>query len=427
MSALAKLFAMQNYQVSGCDAVKSEETDALAYYGVKTYLGLDETRAELKRADLIVYTDAVGLDCTELVAARNMKKRILSRVELLRLVCENFPHTIAVAGSHGKTTCTAMCAHILKSVGVPFTAHIGGHDRAFGNFYYGGEEFFLTEACEYKRNFLKIPATRAVVLNIDYDHMECYDGIDDLTACFQSYALNAEFAFVCADDIRAEKLGDFVTFGIDTKTADYRAVDLRADGEKYAFTVEEYGKPLCRIKLQAIGRCNVYNALASFAVMRSFGFDEKSIKRGLENFRAIKRRFEKIGEYKGASFICDYAHHPKELLSTLITAERLCKGELYVVFQPHTYSRTRILMDEFITALKGVKNLMLYKTYAAREKYDESGSAKTLAERLGSLYCENMHVLQTWLKTTVKEGDAVLFLGAGDLYYIADYVLKELK
>ncbi len=426
MSALAKLLSTRGYAVDGSDAARSETTEALAYYGIKTQVGSDGERAELKRADLVVYTDAVPYDHAELSMARAMGKRIVSRADLLKTVCDSFSRVVAIAGSHGKTTCTSMCAHILRATGVPFTAHIGGEDSVFGNFYTSGDEYFLTEACEYRKNLLKIPATAAVVLNIDRDHMECYKDERELTDCFARYCRNANTAFVCSDDTRCAALGEYATFGIHDALADYRATDLRAGDERYSFTVEEYGKPLCRIRLKAIGKCNVYNALAAFAVMRSFGFDEREIKRGLESFEAVKRRFERIGFYRGASFICDYAHHPRELASTIATAKGICRGELYVVFQPHTYSRTRMLMNEFTTVLRGVENLMIYKTFSAREKYDAAGCAELLAQRVGSLYAENVHMLGTWLKKTVKDGDTVLFLGAGDIYYAAQYLLREL-
>ena len=161
--------------------------------------------------------------------------------------------------------------------------------------------------------------------------------------------------------------------------------------------------------------------------MRSYGFDEKEIKKGVESFTAVKRRFERIGSFHGASFICDYAHHPREIAATIATAEGVCKGTLYVVFQPHTYSRTKLLMKEFVATLRTVKNLMIYKTFPAREKYEGEGSAETLAQNVGNcLYSENVYVLKTWLKKTVREGDVVLFLGAGDVYYAAQYLLKEL-
>ncbi len=428
MSALAKVLSVNGCEVSGSDMQRSETTESLAFYGVRVFIGTEENRLELAECDAVVYTDAIPDTHKELQKARASGKRIYSRGELLRLVGDAFPEVVTVAGSHGKTTCTAMCAHIFKAVGAPFTAHIGGEDSVFGNFCSFGTEYFLTEACEYKKNFLKLKSDTAILLNIDNDHMECYRDEAELVSCFRQYVETAGTAFVCADDEKCLSLGDFPSFGIKNPTADYRASDLRENGERYAFTVEEYGKPICRVRLNAIGRCNVYNALAAFAAVRSFGFDEKEIVKGLETFTAVRRRFERIGTYKGATFICDYAHHPREILSTVATAEGICKGKLFVVFQPHTYSRTRLLLREFVQTLRTIKNLTLFKTYPAREKYDAEGSAEALAQAVGGcLYAENMYVLRTWLKKTVREGDVVLFLGAGDIYYAAQYLLKELK
>lgn len=427
MSALAQFLHGCGYQVYGSDGVKGEQTEKLLARGIEVFFGVDGERESLLQADAVVYTDAIGEGHPERLTACKMRKKLYSRGELLALVCTEFPNVIAVAGSHGKTTCTAMCAHIFQRLGAPFTAHIGGEDTYFGNYYSTGTDFFLTEACEYKKNLLKIQKNVAVLLNIDKDHMECYDGEADLVESFRRYCAGAATAFVCADDERCKQLGDFQSFGIRSALADYRAVDLRANGERYSFTVEEYGKPLCRVRLKAIGRCNVYNALAAFAAARSFGFDGETLARGLEDFTAVKRRFEKLGELRGASFICDYAHHPKEILSTVSTARGLTKRNLYVVFQPHTYSRTKLLMSEFTEALKTVKNLMIYKTYPARESYDAEGSAERLADAVGSLYADSIHTLKTWLKMTVQEKDTVLFLGAGDIYFAAQFLLKELQ
>ena len=427
MSALAKFLSVQGYNVSGSDMQKSEQTDMLAFYGIKTYVGEETNRAELLLADIVVYTDAISQENKELQEAVCLKKKVYSRGELLRIVSEEFSNVIAVAGSHGKTTCTSMCAHILKSVNVPFTAHIGGEDAVFKNFYTSGLDYFVTEACEYKKNLLKLTPDVAILLNMDKDHMECYKNVEELADTFYSFCDKAKTAFVCADDERCAAFQKFPTYGIKNTLADYRAVQIRNNGEQYSFVVEEYGRALCRIRLKAIGYCNIYNALAAFAALRSFGFHEKEICKGLENFTAIKRRFEKIGTYRGASVICDYAHHPREIISTVRTAEGMCRGNLYVIFQPHTYSRTKHLMKEFVEVLSEVKNLLLYKTYPARETYDGAGSAKTLSQAVGNcLYAENAYVLKTWLHTTVKEGDIVLFLGAGDIYYVAQYLLREL-
>ncbi len=426
MSSLAKLLSVNGFTVSGSDEKGSGEAESLAYYGVKTFVGVNEGRQELLNADLIVYTDAIPPENIELLTALKLNKRVMRRAELLTYICQSFPHTISVAGSHGKTTCSSMCAHVLKSVNAPFTAHIGGEDSVFSNFYCDGYEFFLTEACEYKQNILKIRSETAILLNIDKDHMECYGNEERLIDAFGRYCRQATTAFVCADDTNSLRLGEFPSFSIDNPTADYRAVDIKSYDERYAFTVEEYGKALCRIKLKAIGKCHIYNALATFACMRSYGFNEREIKKGIESFTAVKRRFERIGQFHGAECICDYAHHPKEIDTTLQTAKRLTRGQLFVVFHPHTYSRTKLLFDEFIKTFSPIDNLMIYKTYPARERYDYNGSGELLAKELGSLYAENTDTIRTWLKKSVKECDTVLFLGAGDIYYLAQYLIKNL-
>ena len=426
MSSLAKYLSVNGYTISGSDMQRGEQLDGLAFYGIKVYVGSDENRKELIEADIIVYTDAIAENHAELMSARRSGKKVYSRGEFLALICRDFSTVVAVAGSHGKTTCTSMCAHVLKYASVPFMAHIGGEDSLLGNFYYTGNDYFVTEACEYKKNFLKIKSDVAILLNIDCDHMECYDGEKDLINSFYDYCKRARTAFVCADDKKCNGLGEFSTFGIENSQADYRAVQLRAINERYSFVVEEYGKQLCRVRLNAVGKCNVYNALAAFAAMRSLGFHEKEIYKGLESFSAVKRRFEKIGSYRGASIICDYAHHPREIASTLVTAKGICKKQLYVVFQPHTYSRTKLLLQDFVSVLRTIKNLIIYKTYPAREEYDEEGSAERLAQEVGAcLYINSAEVLKTWLDKTVGDGDIVLYLGAGDIYYVAQYLLKQ--
>ena len=428
MSALAKLLALRGYCVSGSDEQKGEQTDMLAFYGVKTYFGEQENREELIASDIVVFTDAIPLENKELQSAIRLQKTVYSRAELLQIISGEFSNVIAVAGSHGKTTCTSMCAHILKELKAPFTAHIGGEDAFFKNFYSSGTEYLVTEACEYKQNLLKLSPSVAILLNIDKDHMECYPSVDALTDVFYQFCKQSKVAFVCADDERCVAFEKFPTFGISNPLSDYRAVQIRGNGERYSFVVEEYGRAICRVRLKTIGYCNIYNALAAFAAMRSFGFEEKEICKGIENFTAVKRRFEKIGSYKGASIICDYAHHPREIKSTLHTAKGICKGTLYVVFQPHTYSRTKLLMEEFVEVLRLIKNLVIYKTYPAREKYDGAGSAKTLSQMVGDcLYAENAYVLKTWIKSTLKDGDCLLFLGAGDIYHVAQHLLRELS
>ena len=428
MSALAAFLFTQGFFVTGSDAVKSETVEKLRAFSIPVSIGEDENSGWVKAADTVVYTDAISLENKELALAVRLKKRILKRAELLGKITAAFPYSLSVAGSHGKTTCTAMCAHIFEAAKVPFTAFIGGDDRGLSNFSTLGNEYLVTEACEYKKNLLYIPSKIKIVLNIDKDHMECYRDFSEVKETFRNFLSSAETAVVCADDPHLIGVDNAVTFGIENPEADYLAKNLKNEKERYSFTVYEFGKRLCRIRLRAVGRCNVYNALAAFAATRLYGFSVQEIKRGLESFLGVKRRFEEIGRIYGALAVCDYAHHPREIRSTIETAKRLCDGKLFVVFQPHTYSRTKALMEEFISVLSEVERLMIYKTFPAREKFDEEGSAACLAGKLGGcLYAESITALSAWLKRTVKENDCVLFLGAGDIYYLAKYLVNGVK
>ena len=424
MSGIASYLVGCGHFVQGSDLSDSEQVEKLRQIGVNVVVGEQDFLEGIDWADIVVYTDAITLENKEFAHAMECKKKVCSRMEILREICASFSEVIAVGGSHGKTTCTSMCAHVLGEAKASFAAHIGGLDAHFGNFAYCGKDYMVTEACEYKKNLLKLSCDVAVLLNIDFDHMECYDGEEDVINSFYAFANRAKVAIVCADDERCRLLNG-VSFGIKNRFADYCALHLRAERERYSFTVSEYGKPICRVKLQAVGKCNVYNALAAFAAMRVLGFSVGDIKRGLESFLSVKRRFEEIGMLYGAKVICDYAHHPREIIATVETAQKACRGEVHVIFQPHTYSRTKALMEEFIVALRPLKRLMIFKTYAAREKYEQAGDGRTLAMRIGNcLYAENLAALGEWLKRTVKEGDCILFLGAGDIYFAARYLIK---
>lgn len=433
MSALAKMLKTWGYAVCGYDAAQGRQVRALTDCGISVEIG-GECSEMLMRAEIVVYTDAVPQNDVRLTYARNAGKMVLSRADLLSVLCGQFSRVIAVAGSHGKTTCTAMCAHILKETGVPFAAHIGGEDFSLDNFTMTGTEFLVTEACEYKKNLSKIHADSAILLNVDKDHLECYSGVEELKQHFFDYVKAAKTSFLCADDVNCRKfieknlLQNAILFGCDDINNDYNATEIKRTVDGYKFCVTEYGKRLCHAQIHVAGRHNVYNALAAFACLRSYGFDERQIVEGLRRFKGIRRRFERLGEAYGAMVIADYAHHPREIAATLCAAEEFFftkkdKGKLFVVFQPHTYSRTKMLMEEFVEVLQGVENLVVYRTFAARESYDEEGSAKALSDRLGNaIYADNVHTLETYLKTSVKETDVVLFLGAGDVYTVAQYL-----
>ena len=363
----------------------------------------------------------------ELMEAKKRNLPVVGRAELLSLVASEFENVIGIAGCHGKTTATAMCAHVMRECSGNVSAHIGGDDFEFHNFYAGGNKFFITEACEFQGNFLKLKPDFAVILNTDADHLDFYGNAQNLTLAYCEFCEKSGASIVCREDKIAELIRPELTFGLSPKS-DVCAEDVVGLNGKYAFTLRAYGEMLDKVRLNVYGKHNVYNALAAAAVCLHYRFPPYLIAEGLEKFKGIRRRFEQIGRYAGARFIADYAHHPSEIAAALQTAHEIARGKLIVVFQPHTYSRTKAFFDAFVNVLSGVENLVIYKTYPAREYFDEAGCALTLAEHLDSaIYIETVKELVLYLRGTVSAGGTVLVLGAGDIYYAAKEALARLN
>ena len=418
MSALACLLKDRGVPVRGSDAAEGPFTRKLERAGIPVQIGSSETITE----GTVVYTGAVDEDHPQLVAAKRAGKRLLPRAELLGLIAEGFGRTVSVAGCHGKTTATAMLAHAL--MGRSFTCHIGGEDLTLSNCHSDGDDIFVTEACEFQRSFLHLKSSIAVILNIELDHTDCYSSEEELFEAYRTFAGQAEQVVVNADDVRARTLPHALSFGL--SAGDIRASSLKSCGERYSFTVTERGVPLVRVRLACIGKVHVYNALAAFAAARLLGLSPKEIADGLASFRGVKRRFETIGSFSGIPVISDYAHHPREIAAALRTAEAVTEGTVRVVFQPHTYTRTRDLLDGFVSALKGAESPVIYRTYAAREKFDFGGSAALLAARLPEArYVQMPEQLERMLAYLIKPNDLILVLGAGDIDAIVREKLKK--
>ncbi len=417
MSALAKILKGMGKSVRGSDRAPNEYTAALAGHGIVVDYAADETT--LEDCDVVVYTDAVRADEPHMLCAAKLGKPIIPRGRLLAVLCSEFDCVIAVAGCHGKTTCVSMLTHIFYFAGKKFTAHIGGNDVDFGNSFSSGSHFFITEACEYNKNFTLLNPDIGVVLNTDEDHLECYGGREELLRAYRQFADNSKRCVCLADG--ADVDGQ-IKFAIGE--GDYAAVDVRSDGGKYSFCILEYGRPLCRVRLNVYGRHNIFNALAAAAAARMAGIRPDCVRGGLENFRGVLRRFEDIGKIGGCRVIADYAHHPREISATLRTAAEITSGKIYVIFQPHTYSRTKNLFSDFVGALSGVERLLIYKTFAAREYFDAEGSALTLARAIKkSRYGECERDILFFLRD-VKRDDLVLVLGAGDIYSVVKNLLN---
>ncbi len=427
MSGLAKHLYYNGYTITGSDKVKQQTTKELLDLGVKVFLEHDAKNVSDVQA--VVFSSAIKDDNPEIVKAKEIGLPLIKRSVLLGEIMKDYQKSVAISGSHGKTTATAMLSKILITDGKDPTVFLGGEDQSFGNYRLGNSQYLVAEACEYKKSFLDLKPKIAVVLNVDNDHLDCYGSMQELIKAFKTF-VGDNLAVVNADDQNAYSVSNFTTVSYGIKnSATYLAKNLVRTEKGYSFSVYAYSRYFGRINLSVKGKHNVYNALSAIATADLMGVSFNHIKRALEDFRGVKRRNEYLGEKLNKRWYADYAHHPKEIVSTLQTFNE-DKEEYITIFQPHTYSRTRILLDEFISVLKDTKNLIIYKTYPAREKYDKQGSARTLVQRLkdAGLYdCEYAHTSKLLVeivssKSKIKK---VLVLGAGDIYEIAKRITNS--
>lgn len=409
MSALAKILSARGKSVRGSDVAEGEYTASLTAAGIPVSTERDDPA--LDGCDVVVYTDAVRSDDAHIVRAVRAGKPLLSRGKLLAALCGCYGRTIAVAGCHGKTTCTAMLAHIFHEAGRSFTAHIGGNDTVFGNCVAEGDDYFITEACEYKQNFLLLSPDIAVILNSDADHLECYGGASELVAAYRRFAESSSKCVCLFGDACAR--GD-MTFGME-RGADFAASRISCDGGKYAFDILFCGRFFCSVSLSVYGRHNILNALAAAAAAHVSGVRPEHISSALSAFSGVEGRFQSIGGFNGCEVIADYAHHPREISAALHTARLITHGELYVIFRPHTYSRTKNLFADFVDVLGKCRHLLIYKTFAAREYFDADGSALRLSQALkNSRYAQSEREIEYFMRGACS-GDKILVLGAGDI------------
>ena len=416
MSWLAKYFKAIGFNVSGSDKDSLALENLRSNYGIQTFIGHNENN--LKNVHVVVYSDAIGEDNVELKKARELGLYVLSRGEALKCVAENFGDVVGVCGCHGKTTTTCMLAHIFKCAGLKFSAHIGGEDLTLGSFINDGSDVFLSEVCEFKKNINKFTADYAVCLNVGKDHMDCYEDEEELQNAYLNFAKRAYKSIINKNDsyLSTVRLSNAQAFSLG-EDGDFSAKSIKSKSGKYSFDLYKNNEFKCKIDLSVYGYHNVENALAAASCALQMGIDVRCIKKGVNEFKGVVRRFEKIGNINGAEIIADYAHHPTEIVACLKTAKEICKGDIHVVFQPHTYSRTIYLKEEFLCVLSAIQNLTLFKTFSARENYIKGGSAYDLHLLLnGSAYFEDVERMLEYYKQTLCKKDVLLILGAGDLY-----------
>ena len=430
MSALAKYLIRIGKNVYGSDISSSELTDELEFLGVK--IDFTQKGKFLTEDCVFVYSSAISTDNEEMLRAKELNIPIVKRSELLGEICSQFPISIAVSGSHGKTTTTAMIAQILISGKYLPTVFLGGNSLEYGNLFLGDNNIVLTEACEYKKNFLNIKPKISTVLNIDNDHLDSYQDLDEEVRVFEKF-IKGSIAVINADDVKANVIftTSKVTFGINNQ-ANYIARRIVEKENGISFSVYQSSIQMGRINLKIKGKHNVYNALCAIAVCSILKVPFKVMKKGLETFVGVKRRNELILRKDGLDVYADYAHHPSEIDALLETYKKEREKTLFV-FQPHTYSRTEILMNEFISVLSKCQNLIIYKTYPAREKYSYKGSAMKLYCNLSNCgikilkFIEDQEKLKKEIVNSSKKYKNIIFIGAGDIYEIAKESVHLIK
>lgn len=434
MKALALLCARAGMTVSGSDKADSPVIETLCKNGVYAYSGSNEKAVE--NADLIVYTACIPESDPELSHARELRKTVMERKAFLSLVEKLCKRTVAVAGTHGKTTTTAMLSSILSAQGVKFIGHIGG-DLPGGEISLtdSGRDVFLTEACEYKRSFLALSPDIAVVLNMRFDHPDCYRDMNELTQAFRRFAENIKDGGLLVVDYNIKDEFDLkgirkVTFGF-CSGCDYRADDVSYENGIYSFSLYRFSSYVGRYTTHVYGKHNILNALAALAVADGLGLDIIYAGKALSEFAGVSRRFECKGMLDGgARVIVDYAHHPDEIAAAIDTARVMTRGEITVFFEPHTFSRTKSLIDRFADSFYWADEVVILPTYAAREKNIEGGTAYDLYLKLKEkkpecLYMEGYDAAADYIKSRLLKNGIILLLGAGTIDRVADIIFKR--
>ena len=437
MSGLAEILLGKGFRISGSDNNASALTERLEKAGAVIRIGQSADNIS-PDTDLVVYTAAIHPDNPEFVAAKKQGIPMLSRAQLLGQIMQNYDLPINIAGTHGKTTTTSMCTHVLMRAGLDPTVTLGGILPSIGgNIRVGGTKYFVAEACEYTNSFLSFFPKIELILNVDADHLDFFKDLDDIASSFHRFAAllpEDGTLIINRDTAKYDVVTDHLACGIITYSlngdADYMAEDIHFDENGCAsFVCLERGKPLGNIRLCIPGMHNVSNSLAVIALSRKLGLSPEIIAQGIADFHGADRRFERKGTAFGATIIDDYAHHPTEIRAIITAALQTPHKKLWVVFQPHTYTRTKALLPDFADALSLADHIVLSDIYAAREVNTVGISSEDLRaeiEKRGTRadYFSSFEEILEFLKTQLKEGDLLITMGAGNIVDVGEDLLR---
>lgn len=431
MHALALICADRGAIVSGYDRTPTAITDKLIEHGITVRF---EHTGEFYGAELAIYTSAIHPDNPEWIEAELQGIPLVRRAEFLGALMTGYKNRIGVSGMHGKSTCTSMISHVFIEAGTNPTIVSGAELGELGGAYrLGGDEYFIFEADEYTDSFLSFCPSTAVALNIELDHVDYFTGIDHIERSFAQFLSYSERAVVNIDSESVRNVikrykGELLTYGLDSNDVIYTARDITYEHGAARFTLCERGREVVRIALAAPGRHNIYNALATSAVALSHGIAPDVIASALATFKGAKRRFEYRGKLDcGAELYDDYAHHPTEIRASLDAALKIASGRLWIVYQPHTYSRTAGLFDEFCAAFDALREddrVIFADIYAAREENKWGVSSEQLAGLAkNASYVGGFAEIAAFLRENVKKGDTIITMGAGDVFKVGDMLL----
>ena len=426
---LIQILHSRGIAITGSDVEETHNTEAERALGVTVHIGHDA--ANLGNPDLVVYSAAIHDDNPELKSARERGIKAVERSILLGYVSRAYIQSVGVAGTHGKTTTTGMITTMLELAGKDPAAVIGGKLPLIGGYGKAGSgSSVVIEACEYHETFLHLTSAVGVILNIDNDHLEYYGTMGQLKLAFQKFALLSHTVVFNMDDRNTLDVVNTIdrpvlSFGI-REEARFRAVNIvEYKPGFYTFDVTELGDFFAHIELGVPGYHNIYNALAMCCCVRPLGLKPEDAVRAAKEFHGTGRRFEIKGECNGAVIVDDYAHHPTEMAATLATAKELGYDRVIAVHQPFTYSRTKMLMDDFVKVLKEADQVVLLPVMGGREADDGSVKSENLAAKLpGSVVVDGLQGAADWVKQNARKGDLVVCMSCGDLYKAADMMVQ---
>lgn len=437
MSGIAEILNKWNFTVTGSDWAESDITKKLNLDGIHVVIGHDVNM--VAKSDVVVYTAAIKSDDPELVKAKELGVPTVERADFLGLITKAFDDTICVSGTHGKTTTTSMLSMCFIEAGLDPSIQVGATLKAIdGNYRIGNSEHFIIEACEYVESFLKFFPKAEIILNIDNDHLDYFKNIENINNAFIKYVKllpDDGLLVVNSDNTYCNQLHKYtnakvITYGVENEKANFIARNITFNNNGFAcFDVYYNNNFYGSFELSVPGEHNVLNALGCISLCNAYGISKNDIKSALKKYTGAHRRFEFVGTINNANIYDDYGHHPTEIKATAMALKKKTYNNSWVVFQPHTYSRTKNLLDEFASALTNFDNIIITDIYAAREKDTYGVSSKDIVNKISKLgkeaiYISDFNDIAKYLKEHIQKNDIILTLGAGTVTEIGPMLLK---